>query len=88
MSELYTRDFWLEALDRAIKTAAQAPLVVWGVADYALDLFSLDWQAGLAHAGGGFLISLLTSIASAGLAQRGNASILSVPGSSPPEEVD
>ena len=86
MSELYTKTFWLEALDRALKTAAQIPLVVWGLGEVpALNIAAVDWTEALAYAAGGAVVSLLTSIGSAGLATKGNASALSVPGSTPPE---
>lgn len=64
---MWTRDFWLATAERAIKSAAQAPLVAWGVGDLALDAFTLDWRLGLGVAAGGALVSVLTSLASAPL---------------------
>jgi len=62
---MWTRRFWRETLDRAVKSAAQAPLVVWGVGDVALNAFELDWRLGAGVAAGAALVSLLTSLASA-----------------------
>lgn len=85
MSELYTKSFWLEAIDRALKTGAQIPLVIWGIGDQLLNVMEVDWQLAGYYALGGMVVSLLTSIGSAGMATKGNASALSVPGSTPPE---
>lgn len=56
-----TKTFWLDALERAVKTAAQA-VIASGLISTAV---SIDWQAitgiGLTSA----LLSVLTSIASA-----------------------
>ena len=86
MSELFTLGFWLEALDRSIKSAAQAPLVVWGIGDGLLSVLEMNWGVVGPVAAGGAIVSVLTSVASAGFATRGSASLLSVPGSTPPEQ--
>ena len=85
MSELFTAAFWLETLDRAIKSAAQGPLVAWGVGDGLFSLYQMDWGIALGAAAGMAIVSLLTSVASAGVTRKGTASVLSVPGSTPPE---
>lgn len=61
---MFTWHFLREALERAIKSAAQAPLTIWVVGDVALNAFEMDWNLGLGVAAGGFVLSLLTSIAS------------------------
>ena len=63
---MWSREFWIATAERAVKSAAQAPLVAWGVGDVALDVFALDWRLGLGVAAGGALVSVLTSLASAG----------------------
>ncbi len=60
-----TPTFWLDALERAAKSAAQAPLVLWAVGDGLLDVVTVDWPLAGGVAAGGFALSLLTSIASA-----------------------
>ena len=53
MTTLATRTFWIDAGERAAKTAAQA-----------IDLFTIDFVTVVGVAGGGALLSLLTSVAS------------------------
>jgi hypothetical protein len=60
---MFTWRFWRETLERAVKSAAQAPLMVWAVGDGVLDAFTMDYQLGLGVALGGAVFSLLTSIA-------------------------
>ncbi len=59
---MFTRDFWKEALERALRTMAQFLLVLIG-ADGA-GLATLDWSNTAVMVGGGFVASLLTSILS------------------------
>lgn len=61
MTYLKTR-FWRESFERAVKTAAQSAILVIG-ADQ-LDTLSADWANVASFALGGFVLSLLTSIAS------------------------
>jgi hypothetical protein len=67
-----SRDFWLDALERAVKTAAQAALLVLG-AD-ALDVMAADWAAAGSFAAGGAVLSGLTSLLSLRLGSSGTAS--------------
>lgn len=59
---MFTLAFFFAALERAVKSAAQAALLAIG-ADQ-LNVLSLDWATTGGFAGGGFLLSLLTSYAS------------------------
>jgi hypothetical protein len=71
---LFTLTFWLDALERAIKTAAQTVLGLIGT--NVVDATSLDWQEiGVATA---FTtgLSILTSIVSSGIGEPGSASLL------------
>lgn len=54
--------FWRETTERAVKSAAQAALLVIG-ADQ-LDVFAADWQNVAGFALGGAVLSVLTSLAS------------------------
>jgi hypothetical protein len=65
-SVLFTRNFWLDAAERAIKTAAQSALLVLGQDVLGFDVFSADWLNLAGFAAGGAMLSVLTSIASAG----------------------
>lgn len=72
---MFTAQFWKDAAERAIKTVAQALVAV--IAGASFDWFTADWQAlvGVALTAGA--VSVLTSIASAGMADRGTASAVS-----------
>ena len=60
---IWTKQFWLGAAERAIKTVAQSLVAVLGVA--GTGLLTVDWIAALSVAGAAGLASLLTSIGSA-----------------------
>lgn len=73
---MFTRAFWRDAAERAAKTAAQAAILAIG-ADQ-VNALTVGWVDVLGFAAGGLALSLLTSIASAGAAQRGTASLVRV----------
>jgi hypothetical protein len=60
---MFTTRFWAEALERAVKSGAQAVLLIIG-ADQ-LNVLSLDPAQVAGFGAGGALLSLLTSVASA-----------------------
>lgn len=65
-------------LERAIKSAAQSALLAVGAsATGAIDLLHSDWQTILGLAGGGFVLSMLTSIASSGFGDNPGPSLTS-----------
>ena len=70
---MYTSEFWKDAGERATKTAAQA-LVALFVA--GVTIMSVDWVEALAIAGTAALVSVLTSVASAGRGNHDSASAL------------
>lgn len=74
---MLTALFWKDAFERAVKTAAQALLSLWLVGDVAFNLFTVDWGSALGVAAGAAVISLLTSIASGPVGDRGTASLVS-----------
>lgn len=73
MNTIYSVSFWKDAGERAAKSAAQAGLLVLG--GDAINVITLDWLTLGGAFGGGALLSLLTSVASAGIANRGTASL-------------
>lgn len=73
---MWSRSFWLDVVDRAARTFAQT-LVPVLAADGA-NLLSLDWPTSLGLAGTAALLSVLTSIASAGIGQAGTPSLVDV----------
>lgn len=66
---IFTRAFWTAALERATKSAAQAAILVIG-ADQ-VNVLTVTWPEVAGFAAGGLVLSLLTSIASAGVAGSG-----------------
>lgn len=69
---MFTALFWLATLERAVKTAAQSAILVFG-ADQ-INALQADWQSVLGFAAGGFVLSVLTSL--------GSQAITSTPGPS------
>lgn len=67
--------FWVGALDRAVKSFAQALLLLWG-ADAGFSLLDVNLVQSLGVAVGAAVLSLLTSIASSSVADRGTTSLL------------
>ncbi|MGE2733867.1 holin [Mycolicibacterium vaccae] len=73
MNTIYSAAFWKDAGERAAKSAAQAGILALGGG--AVNVLTLDLATFGGAAGGGALLSVLTSIASAGIANRGTASL-------------
>ena len=68
---------WLrDALERALKSAAQATILAL-TASQGFNLFSADWQNVAGIATGAAVLSVLTSVISAPLGAKGSASVLS-----------
>ena len=72
----FSRLFWLETIERAIKSAAQTVVLAWGLGDQIANLFALNLEIALGAAGGGALLSVLTSIASAPIGRRRSPSLV------------
>lgn len=58
---MFTRVFWVAAVERALKTMAQSIAAVLGVG--AVGILSVDWVQTLSVAATAGLLSVLTSIA-------------------------
>ena len=80
---LASKTFWLDLAERATKTAAQALLAVFVA---GVTIMSVDWVDALAITGTAALVSVLTSIASAGVGSKDSASLVSEPGRHRAEE--
>lgn len=61
---IWTKDFWLGASERALKTFAQALAAVIGAG--AVGIMDVDWPQALSVAALATALSLLTSIGNAG----------------------
>lgn len=70
---VFTRRFWLAALERAFKSAAQAAILVLG-ADQ-LNVLTVAWPEVGGFAAGGFVLSVLTSVASDAITQSDGPSL-------------
>jgi len=64
-----TRMFWTAVLERAIKSAAQAAALVFGAGQ--VDAMNVSWADVGGFALGGFVLSVLTSLASSPLGSAG-----------------
>lgn len=73
MNTIYSVNFWRDAGERAAKSAAQAGLLVLGGG--AVNLLTVEWATLGGGMGGAALLSVLTSVLSAGVANRGTASL-------------
>ena len=65
MSALNSRVFWADAVERAVKTFAQTAVATI-TASGVLELIVLDWGQILSISGLAAVVSILTSIGSAG----------------------
>lgn len=74
MSFLTSKTFWVDAVERAVKTFAQASVAVLSVDTFGLlDVNYIQW---LSVAGLSSVISLLTSIASGSAGKTDSASLV------------
>jgi hypothetical protein len=62
---LWTKRFWQAVAERAVKTAAQSAVLVIGADQF--NVINVDWLEVAGFAGGGAVLSVLTSVASARL---------------------
>lgn len=71
---MFTVIFWKDAAERAVKTAAQAIIVLWGSSQ--LNLFDVDFGQTAGVAAGMAAVSVLTSIASEKIGTPDTASLV------------
>jgi r1t holin len=71
---MFTWLFWRDALERALRTAAQTLIGVFG-AD-ATGVLNVDWKAAASVVGGAALVSLLTSVVASSVGAKGTAGLL------------
>jgi len=74
MMSIFTKRFWIESTERAIKTAAQTFLAL-DLGETA-NLLTIDWPAMLGTAGGAALLSYATSIVSSSITRRPSPSLV------------
>lgn len=71
---MFTARFWKGALERAIKTFAQAEIAL--MSGDGLGLLDVDWGTAASVGGLAALLSLLTSVVSLGVGPENSASMV------------
>lgn len=71
---MWTRNFWIATLERALKSVAQAILIYLG-GDGVFNAWSVDWSAAGGIAVSAAIISVLTSVISAGVNNKESPSL-------------
>ena len=74
---MFTRAFWVDAGERALKTLAQAMLTV--LTSGAFGIVDADWGSAASIGGLAAVVSVLTSIMSASRGTPGTASLVNQP---------
>jgi hypothetical protein len=77
VNKLYTVTFWKDAVERALKTAAQV-VIGFFVAD--ISIFDVEWSNAFSVAAAAAVLSLLTSFVSAPVNVKGTASLVNLAG--------
>jgi len=75
---MWTPEFWKDAAERALKTAAQVALAIV-TATAGLGVTDIDWATTASVVGLATLASVLTSIISAGVGPTGTPSVVTEP---------
>jgi hypothetical protein len=68
---MFTILFWKAALERALKAASNVVITSLVVGDQILNVFNVDWGSAVGVFAGGFVVSVLMSIASDTLTGNG-----------------
>ncbi len=64
------RRYYTELVDRAVRSAAQGALLSVGVETAQVNALAIDWTLMAGMAGGGVVLSTLTSLAARGITGR------------------
>lgn len=73
---MFTRKFWDNALERAIKTAAQTAVALLLVSS-TTGVLDVDWAQTASVAGLAAIVSILTSVAGRDIGKHGDPSLIS-----------
>jgi hypothetical protein len=74
---VFTAAFWLDVLERVVRTAAQAAIAL--IPATALGWLVLDWRGALLNVGSAALTCVLMALVAAPIADKGTASFLPQP---------
>jgi hypothetical protein len=73
---MWTKQFWKDALERAVKSSAQVLILAWPLADGVFNVFEVNAARAAGIGAGAFVLSILTSVVSVSVGTRGTASIV------------
>lgn len=71
---MLSKSFWIDAAERAVKTAAQTAVAMLGTG--MVGIIDVDWQNVASVSAVAAVVSLLTSIASNPVGDRGTAAVV------------
>ena len=71
---MLSKSFWIDAAERAVKTAAQTAVAMLGTG--LVGIVDVDWQNVASVSAVAAVVSLLTSIASNPVGDRGTAAVV------------
>jgi hypothetical protein len=71
---MWTKQFWKDALERAVKGTAQVLILAWPLADGVFNVFEVNAERAAGIGTGAFVLSILTSVVSAQVGNKGTAS--------------
>lgn len=69
---MFTSNFWKQAAERAVKSAAQAVIGIWTLDGF--NVLNADWGLAGGTALGAAALSVLTSLVTSGIGQPGDPS--------------
>lgn len=72
---MWTKTFWKQSAERAVKSAAQSLLGLWALDGF--NVLNADFTLAGGVAAGAALLSVLTSIVTAGVGEKGSPSAVS-----------
>lgn len=75
-NNIFTKLFWLDAAERALKTVAQTLVTLWLTGQAVFNILAVDWQQALGVGLGAGVLSVLMSVASAAKAGTDTASLV------------
>ena len=73
---MFTKLFWKDAVERAIKTIAQTLVTLWLTSDAVFNILTVDWTQAIGVAVGAGVLSVLTSVGSAATSGTDTASLV------------
>jgi hypothetical protein len=73
---MWTVAFWKASFERGIKSAAQTLALLWAV-DGGMNILDVSWAQSFGMAGGAYILSVATSLASSAVGDNTSPSLVS-----------